>query len=33
LLQGQGCGTHPDVAQQAATAQNLFAYVASLMGW
>ena len=32
-VQGQGCGSHPDVAQQAATAKELGTYLASLLGW
>jgi lysophospholipase L1-like esterase len=30
---GAGCGTHPDVDQQADTALELGAYVATIMGW
>ena len=30
---GMGCGTHPNVDQQAAMAEELRTYVASVMGW
>jgi len=32
-VQGQGCGSHPDVAQQAATATELRAFLAAILGW